>query len=514
MSLNDLNEPFANCMLSCSGLSRNTSLKDLVTAKVKKEALDAFGFGTDVVKLIHNKRSASVMNMNSVEALRFAYKQAVKREWKLNHALSRVQMECNENKTFFREAVDLAEKLKEENRTLVEKLNSQETTVFYLRQNLRASATNNEILVDELDDIRNSMRITARERAELSEINDRAKLKINEQETLINRIKDEHAFESGSRNEDIQEAFDVLVQELKQERMLRKKSNECSAETEAKLGEALWKIERLEKHNQELQTKVNRLTDQLDREVLQVCKDNAFQKLNYTELLRQYNEQQLWLEEVNEKLTEKRDVPALVEVGPLKGQTLDEHWNSVSNWTALSELEVDVNNDMDEISNDSHKDNDPATAEVFQLYLYITATAVKLHFPDLEVVEIDSLIEHVSSSPFYLYYDLMMNFMQEFKQKKTMEELKYADNFSRSRDDQWNLLARFKRLRQGRRESSESTKKSKESSRRSTRSVSLISLKDISGTSWQSELKNTQPDDQISSFRNTGSRLVSTSILV
>jgi len=57
--------------------------------------------------------------------------------------------------------------------------------------------------------------------------------------------------------------------------------------------------------------------------------------------------------------------------------------------------------------------------DIFSQYLHITAIAVKLHFPNIaEEVSTQELIEVVQSSPFHLYYDLMMHYMRTEKTRK------------------------------------------------------------------------------------------------
>merc|ERR1719334_628350 len=65
---------------------------------------------------------------------------------------------------------------------------------------------------------------------------------------------------------------------------------------------------------------------------------------------------------------------------------------------------------------------EPQIPEIIQSYLQITAMAVQLHFPDIKDVSTDMLIESVMTSPFYLYYDLMMMFMRKIKHKQVEEE--------------------------------------------------------------------------------------------
>merc|ERR1719419_28166 len=60
------------------------------------------------------------------------------------------------------------------------------------------------------------------------------------------------------------------------------------------------------------------------------------------------------------------------------------------------------------------------------------------------------LIESVMTSPFYLYYDLMMMFMRKIKHKQVEEEARLeAERNTKSVPEQHNFLTRFFRLKNG-----------------------------------------------------------------
>jgi len=103
--------------------------------------------------------------------------------------------------------------------------------------------------------------------------------------------------------------------------------------------------------------------------------------------------------------------------------------------------------------------------KIMQNYLHITAMAVQLHFPDITDVTLDMLIENVQSSPFYLYYDLMMNYMRTVKRELAEKAARKEAPLqlrrkAKSAPEQSNFLTRFFRLKQGK-DTSAGSKQSK-----------------------------------------------------
>merc|ERR1719233_1507011 len=109
----------------------------LVTAWMKKRTLDAFGSATDLEVLMRKRRRDSFVDLNSMDGLRSAYDKALDRAGRLNHALSRAQMDRDENQFLFREAVNLGEQLKAENTMLAEKVEDQLDVESLLRRELK-----------------------------------------------------------------------------------------------------------------------------------------------------------------------------------------------------------------------------------------------------------------------------------------------------------------------------------------------------------------------------------------
>lgn len=93
----------------------------------------------------------------------------------------------------------------------------------------------------------------------------------------------------------------------------------------------------------------------------------------------------------------------------------------------------------------------PNTSNVIQEYLHITAAIVKLHFPDMKDITSKLLIDTVKNSPFYLYHDLMMNFMRVLEREKEVakeEEAECTPITKKADGKQSGWISRFLRLTQ------------------------------------------------------------------
>jgi len=402
LMINSHSENFAYGMAILPELRPSVSswgeLKQLIMLNIKKESSDAFEFRTDIETLVRKKRNDIVLDTNSIESLLLAYNNARAREEKLNHSLSRLHMEYKWYKTLFREGVEFAEDVKEENGILAEKLEKEINLVHQLRERLRTKTINEEILSEELEDMRATIFSWECENAELCESIGYANVRINEQEKVINRIKDEQVMERESQDMFVWREVDKLGRELKQERELRKTLEKRLCDAENCLVEAEKLADRQKNQNEELRLKLKEQKKLLSRDFIQLFKEEALKDMYSDKSIPKIQAQDFPLQDDNYKQDYQTVIPRLDEVIKLKGISLTEELRSSTN--SRSESFINIPSQFDSLessatNNANTKCNVPDIADVFLTYLYITASAVKLHFPDLELVEIDSLMEHV-----------------------------------------------------------------------------------------------------------------------
>jgi len=431
-------------------------LNKLVTEKVLKDTFQTFSYGTDLASLMRGKRSNNSFDLGSEEGLRDAYERSLERAGKLNHALSRAQMESNENQVLFRKAVDLGEQLKRENQELEDKLDDQLDMVSFLQRELKMTKESYLILAEELEEMKLAEKKAENLRVELTKSNNLAKEELHKQKILLQRIETDHENARNSWDVNKQEAFDKLVQELKDEKAswheenaLRKVAEENLRITKMQLEESEKKVNLLKQNVDELATKLEDETDRLNQECVRLVSEKAFLDMKNELLIRDYKTLDNQLKEATEHL-----LPSVEEAGMWTGPSLAEQVDFMSRGASIRSVIsavslLDGNIDDDSPTADASLSGPPPLSEIFKNYLYITATAIKLHFPDIDSVKTETLIDHVKSSPFYLYYDLMMNYMHEIMQEKAVDDVKKSV-LSPSRKEQTSLLARFKLLSMGR----------------------------------------------------------------
>jgi len=434
-------------------------LNNLITENVRKETFQTFSYNTDLASLMRGRNKDSV-DLRSAEGLRNAYERSLERAGKLNHALSRAQMESNENQFLFRKAVNLGEQLKKKNQELEDKLEDQLEMVSFLERELKLMKERNHILAEELEEMKLSEKKSANIRAQLTKSNDLAKKELHEQKILLERMENDHENVLNNWDVNTQIAFDKLVQELKdakasreEEKVLRETAEEKLRITEMRLKQSGKEIDLLKQSVDKLAIKLEEETNRLNQECVRLCSEKAFLDMRNELLAQDCRELDNQLKEATEQL-----LPSVEEAGMFSsGLSLAEQFEFMprgasirSVRSAVSLLDSNIDEETDIPADEAPLSGPPPLAEIFQNYLFITATAIKLHFPDIDSVKTETLIDHVKTSPFYLYYDLMMIYMQELMQEKAVDDVKKSsENLSPSRREQTSLLARFKILNMG-----------------------------------------------------------------
>jgi len=451
-------------------LSSPEQLRQMITEKIRKETLDAFGNGTDVITLMRLKRKKHFVDLSSLEGLRAAYNTAIEREGYLNHALSRAQMECEENKFLFQEAVDCGEQLRLQNLELRTKLDDQLDMVSLMNREVKNLQVKNIILKEEIEDVKLSETESKRALIEITKSNDLAKAELDEQKKLMNKIQNRQAVTLGNFDDNEQEGMDM--QDLR-EQDTRRKLEDALTEARLKLKENEKEhkkvIKRLKRNYKDLEDRLAEIEHRYSEELMRLCFEKAYQEIDYESLLTEVKEKRKQLAEAQKKLsslglTGNKDYAdslgrrsTLRVEGPSLADQLE--LSSVQRNSICSEDTAGFGSEFYEDGSGSEgketpmNEQPPASEQpdIMQTYLHITATAVLLHFPNLreKVVTTDCLIDTVKNSPFYLYYDLMMHFMYKKKQERALEEakLKAASRVALAPVESSSWLARLKSLK-------------------------------------------------------------------
>jgi len=448
-------------------------LRQMITEKIRKETMDAFGNGTDVITLMRQKRKHNHLDLDSLEGLRFAYDRAIEREGQLNHALSRAQMECDENKFLFREAVDCGEQLRQQNREILAKLDDQLDLVSLLNRDVKNLQAKNIILKEEIEDTKRAENESKRALFEVSKSNNLARAELDEQKKLMSKFRDDQALTLNNYDLDVQEVLDKQDSVLGREKVLRRQVEEALSKAKLKLDENEQEMKSLKKINEDLEDRLAETEHRYREEFSRLCFEKAYQDIDYESLLNEVKRQRVQLKEAHDKLISV-GLNGNLEFAPTLDHrsTFKDEGPSLADQIELSVQRNSFRSDDTEglelefyertpTAEDEEKDKDsegqaPALdlPDIIQTYLNITATAVLLHFPNLRenVVTTNTLTELVQNSPFYLYYDLMMHFMYKKKQEKELEDAKKAalDKSASPQAESSSWVGRLKSLKQSR----------------------------------------------------------------
>jgi len=450
-------------------------LRLMITDKIRRETMDAYGNGTDVITLMRIKRKKNFLDLGSLEGLRVAYDRAIEREGHLNHALSRVQMECEENKFLFREAVDCGEQLRLQNREILTKLDDQLDMVSLLNREVKNLQVKNRVLKEEIEDTKRSENESHKALVAITKSKDLVSAELDEQKKLINKIQNDQALTLSNYDLDVQEVIDMQDNVVSREQGLRRQLEESLKKANKKLEDNEQVIKNLRQSNEDLEDRLAEIEHRYSEELMRLCFEKAYQDIDYESLLAEVKQQRIQLKEAHEKLislglAENIDHPDALERRSTyrdEGPTLADQVTELS-LQRHSICSVDTEGLESEFYEDGsrteekEKESDgkegqapaPDLPDIIQTYLHITATAVLLHFPNLreKVVTTDCLIDLVKNSPFYLYYDLMMHFMYKKKQEKALEDARAAaaDKVTLPQVDGSSWLVRLKSLKQSR----------------------------------------------------------------
>jgi len=482
-------------------ISRVLSLKQihlLVTPKIQEDTVNMFSSSIDLPPLMRRKRpSERSSDLGSLVGLREAYDSSLEQSGKLNHSLSRLQMERNENHFLFEQAVSLAEQLTKENKDLEDELEKQKTIASVLKGELKLMKERNIILVEELEEMKVEQTLMLNTNKELTKFNVQAKEEISGQELLFSKIMSDHEVARNEWDVNVQEKIEKLANNLKTERALRREektlwdeSEEKLKNTEKRLEESGREVRRLKQSLGDLVNKLDEETTRLSEEIVRLCSEKAFQNMNYNALAQHCRAMETQLSETNDILQFDAHIPSVEEKGMFSGPSLAEQvelfptnnfFRRNLNGPDIKSTGSLLGSEIDEVNSPTANESiaSPPLAEIYT-YLYITGTAIKLHFPDLDFVKIETLIDHVKNSPFYLYYDLMMVYMQGIMQEKAVDDVENSrKTLSPSRARHTSLLARFKHLNMGR--------KSAKKKRLSMGGLNLVSSSFTRASQYQNE---------------------------
>lgn len=333
------------------------------------------------------------------DSLQKAYDEIMASESRLSHLLSRAHMQLEEKTEMFEQAVEFGERLHFEVETLRDRLGKELDTIFSLRSELKTERDKNIILsniISEFDD--------AEQRTQKLEVEAYAmRAKLAEQKEYSEQVQNEwrktkiNASQMSKDVSAVSVEIERLRREVEKERFLRLAVVEELSLVQRKLREMT------RRHNEVLAKQRSAETSLRENEA------------NYSSILIELSAEKGDLQNVYNELYNEyiRLEEELTEMRMIRDQSPSVSTVVISS-SVRSRLPLSA-------QFESEKPEKPTKDEdCIRQYLHITATVVKLHFPDMDVKS-EKLINKVTHSPFYLYYDLMMELMRSIRRKNDVE---------------------------------------------------------------------------------------------
>jgi len=372
----------------------------------------------------------------TMESLQKAYDEVMESESRLSHLLSRTQMQLEEKTEMFEQAVEFGEQLHLEVETLRDRLGSELDTISGLRSELKSERDKNLILSNIILEFDDAEKRTIKLEVEAKTM----KAQLAEQKEFSDQVQNDwmkakiNASQMSKDVSAVNVEIERLRREVQKERTLRSEVVEELSFVQRRLQEMTRRHKEVVAKQRSAETSLRENETNYSSMLIELSAEKGNLQNAYNELYNEYNRTQ-------DELTELRMIR---DQSPSVSTVIIS--SSVKNRLPLSaqfESEKPTATDENAISQ----------------YLHITATAVKLHYPDIKV-ESEKLINKVEHSPFYLYYDLMMQFMRSMRQKDNQElqrrsvrEASTKTNESAKTNDlvpmpQASWLSRFFRLKQ------------------------------------------------------------------
>jgi len=351
-----------------------------------------------------------------MSSLKSSLQLALNRELSLSHALSRTQLDLTEKEIKFEEAVEDGVCLKKQMQELSSRLVEQQDMNSSLQGQIKTLKSNIGILSETIDKQR--MEILAMANA----LKTKESVEANKLEELPTNGLDVKKVERST-----QELFRQLRLDIEWERSERIKMENAKTlsmsqlnKIENELSTSREKVIRLEGDLQEMEQTYRLLITSLSAEKANIEADCERWKNDYRKM-----------EEHILQTPQSRESDSLITIVRLNN-TVRGPENLFLEPIATKEKCMGVSSSAEERQqSDQSSPNTktkplhspiPETSEEIQKYLHITASVVKLHFPKIEEVSSKWLIDMVKQAPFYLYHDLMMNYMRQLNKEIAEEE--------------------------------------------------------------------------------------------
>jgi len=414
-------------------------------------------------------RRESLADINENSGLQAAFEKAVQRELELSHAMSRMQMQLEEKNVMFQQAVDFGERLQQELDDVSKELS------YQISKNNKLEGESNVLRerISILDTTVSELRLLGfeaqRAYKEASRRNTVVKAELDKQKELSREIQDDYVAERINENDrkvGADETITRLRSEVTKERLGRLEAEETVTKLRNQQEEASKQLHGASSRIQTLEEELVQKVASYNEVLMGLSAEKARLEAENSGLIEAYYDKDAQLLEAAERLERAglsiaEDYPAVASPSIGEYENLEttiilaapgQASDSEKDWSVPASLmcsEVDFRDR--EIRSRLEKKPPTPIADVIREYLHITATAVLLHFPDVNTVPSDVLIKKAENLNFSCYYDIMMQHMLSIREERLRkaEEEAVSQNVDQATEKStW--LSRFFRLKEKR----------------------------------------------------------------
>jgi len=338
----------------------------------------------------------------------------------LNFLVREMEVELEQKEEMLQTAVSYGKKLEEEFRKSEERLS------FWMQraQNTAALEEQCRILKESLRESKLNEQEAKEALWELTRDKDIVEKELNHRKEHNNLVENEYMdiLENAQHRDDRRKTkIEKLQADVEREEINFARAQDAFQKIKSQHRESQSRLRQIIAENRSLKVDLQEKERMFGEVVLGLSAEKARLEQDYTQLATEFDklEAEVKAPKMPSAMTQREALP--INVLPLSEeieQLTEERDEITEESSENSEEKVDL-----ELSRSRRSRGTVVIPEVLREYLHITASAVKLHFPDVLDVKSEQLISKVQHLPFYEYYDRMTEYMNNLKPKKDVDVL-------------------------------------------------------------------------------------------
>jgi len=338
----------------------------------------------------------------------------------LNFLVREMEVELEQKEEMLQTAVSYGKKLEEEVRKLEERLS------FWMQsaQNTAALEEQCRILEESLRESKLNEQEAKEALWELTRDKDIVEKELNHRKEHDNLVENEYIdiLENVQHRDDRRRTkIEKLQADVVREEINLARAQDAFQKITFQHRESQSRLREITAENRTLKKDLQAKERMFGEVVLGLSAEKARLEQDYTHLATEFDklEAEVKAPKMRSASTQRDVLP--IDVFPLSEeieQLTDEREEITEESSETYELKVDF-----ELSRSRRSRETVVIPDVLREYLHITASAVKLHFPDVLDVKSEQLISIVKHLPFHKYYEHMTEYMNNLKPKKNVDVL-------------------------------------------------------------------------------------------